>query len=799
MRLYFAFMALTLIHAITLAQELSQTVRGTISDIDTESPLYGATVVIVGSDPLIGAVADEEGKFRIDQVPVGRVSLSISYLGYESKSVADIMVSSGKEVVLELRLQESILDMKAVIIKANKNQNKGEALNEMAILSAQSISPEQSKRYAGGFNDPSRILSNVAGVTNSQNGENDIIVRGNSPKYIQWRLEGMEITNPTHFADQNAVKGGISALNNDLLTTSDFYTGAFSAEYGNVLSGVYDVKLRAGNNENFEAAFGFGLLGTDLTLEGPFKKGYGGSFLINYRYSAIGLASDLGLIAIDGILTYQDMAFKVVLPTKRFGVFSAFGLGGLSGFDIEDVNPQFQSTPGQASGIDQVTEDYLKDNFLINSGLSHTITLNGQSYLKTLLSYSSTGLDEDIFQRTNLGEARFQSFEGNLRRSTYSASVNYSNKISKRNRLLVGSKYSLIDYRLNQYQGTNADQELRNLTDFKEDIDYWQNYVTLRHRLNQDMTLVLGVHNMNVLFNNKHTLESRVAWRWKVNTNGTVSAGYGEHSSMESVPNYFAKVESESGNIEEPNRDLDLLRARHFIIGYERRLSENLMAKAEVYYQHLYDLPVENVDSSFYSTINEGNEFRYTDLVNEGEGKNYGVELTLECFFNKDYYFLLNGSAYQSKYTPLDGKERNTLYNGNYLLNALIGREVSGLGKKKNRTLALNAKFFYAGGQKHVPLLRDPSGALAVDPDAGLFRDFDKAYENSLEDVFQVDFTASYTIDKKKATHEIFLSFVNLTNSMANLSEYYDESEEGSVGHITQFGTFPNLMYRVYF
>ena len=102
---------------------------------------------------------------------------------------------------------------------------------------------------------------------------------------VQWRLEGTEITNPTHFADQNGIQGGVSALNNSLLATSDFSTGAFSAEYGDVLSGVYDVKLRNGNNQKYETSLGIGVQGSDITLEGPFKKGYGGSFLFNYRYS----------------------------------------------------------------------------------------------------------------------------------------------------------------------------------------------------------------------------------------------------------------------------------------------------------------------------------------------------------------------------------------------------------------------------------------------------------------------------------------------------------------------------------
>jgi hypothetical protein len=280
--------------AWALGQQLTQTLRGTLVDTDSNAPLIGATIIISGSDPIIGTVTDADGKFRFENIPTGRIILQLSYMGYEPKVIPDIILNSGKEVVLNLNMQESAVIMKELIVTASKN--KGEAINEMAMVSARSISAEETNRYAGGFNDPSRIMSNFAGVTNTQDGSNDIIVRGNAPKYIQWRLEGVEITNPNHFADQGSVSGSVSTLNNNLLATSDFFTGAFSPEYGDVLSGVYDVKLRAGNNEKFESVLGIGLIGTDITLEGPLKKGYGGSFLVNYRYSTATLLDKLGMI-----------------------------------------------------------------------------------------------------------------------------------------------------------------------------------------------------------------------------------------------------------------------------------------------------------------------------------------------------------------------------------------------------------------------------------------------------------------------------------------------------------------------
>ncbi len=809
-RLSLTTLLIAIFATVTFSQNLTQTVRGTIIDTDSKLPLIGAQIVILGTDPLVGTNTDVDGKFRLENIPLGRIALQLSYVGFEDKTIPNIVVNSGKEVVLNLTMEESFETLSEVVVIANKN--KGAALNDMSLISARSVSIEQTERYAGSFNDPSRILSNFAGVTNTQDGSNDIIVRGNSPKYIQWRLEGLEITNPNHFADQNSVSGGISALNANLLASSDFYTGAFSPEYGDVLSGVYDVNMRAGNNEKFESTFGFGLLGTDFTFEGPFKKGYGGSFLVNYRYSTISLVNDIGLADIGGLLKFQDASFKIVLPTKNIGTFSLFGLGGKSSFFLEDVKPDLWDTPGDASSRPDIIEDYDKGSILANLGVKHVMPINDNSYIKTSLSYSSNNIDDDVleskttkiydeqddFLRDSILSTKVN-YQGRLKNSAYRGAITYNNKLNAKNKIQIGTKYSLFDYDNNQSRLQENGTTRFAVVDFKENMSTVRNFISWKHRLNEDITIVSGIQNMNVLLNNKSTFEPRLAVKWKLNNTSSLNAGYGKHSTMESIHNYFTKVELDDGSVVEPNKDLGLLKAHHFVLGYEKRFTKNLMIKAEVYYQDLYDLPVENSDTSYYATINEGIDYRYVDLVNEGTGKNYGIELTLERFLANNYYFLLNGSLYNSKYKSLEGRERNTQYNGNYLANFLVGKEFQGLGKKKNQSLSLNGKIFYGGGKRIVPLLRDGQGGLAVDPENNNYWDFEKAYENKLEDVYQITISASYKWNKPKSTHEIFMNLDNVTNTKGNVSEYYDESEPNSTGHLTQFGFFPNLMYRVNF
>ncbi|HLO58529.1 MAG TPA: TonB-dependent receptor [Bacteroidales bacterium] len=801
---------LTLLTTWAFSQKFTQTVRGTVIDNDNKLPLIGVIVTLPASNPQVAAATDVNGNFRLEKVPVGRISLQLNYVGYDGLTLSNIEVNSGKEVVLEITMKESIIKIDDVVVKAYRK--KGEAINDMALLSSKSISTEQTKRYTGGMEDPARVVSSFAGVTSSPDGSSDIIVRGNSPKYMQWRLDGIEIPSPYHMDDQNASMGALTALNNNLLSTSDFYTGAFSSEYGNVLSNVMDVKLRSGNNEKMEATCGIGILGTDLTLEGPFKKGYGGSYLINYRYSTVSLMKKIGLVDVDGVVNYQDATFKVLLPTKKVGTFSFFGLGGLSGFSMDNIKLGAFTTPGSPAENANVIKDYDKSAFLANFGINHTLTVNNNSFVKTSLSYSGNGFDDDIYSAELIktydnegvlsGDSainRHQSFESRVMNSAIRGAISYSNKINAKNKIQVGIKYTLNHFDYNQNIYNNQSAAMINVTDFRKSGGLLNSYINWKSSINDKITLVAGLHSMNVLINNKYTLEPRIAVNWKLGNTGSVHAGYGKHSTMESVHNYFTKIQQPDGTTTEPNKNLGLLKSDHFVVGYEKRFGTNLLAKVEAYYQNLYNLPVENLDTSYYATINEGIDYRYVALVNKGIGKNYGVEFTLERFFDDNYYFLINATLYDSKYKSLEGIWRNTQYNSRYLVNLLCGKEFKNIGHKQNKTLAVNAKVFLGGGKKYIPLLRDAQGNVSVDPSHNKFWDYKKAYDNKLDNIYYVNLSVSYKINRSHATHEIFVDMMNLTNNQARLSEYYDESKQGKVGYLKQMYFIPNIMYRIYF
>ncbi|MGZ4049464.1 MAG: carboxypeptidase-like regulatory domain-containing protein, partial [Bacteroidia bacterium] len=310
--------------------QITQIVRGKITDKEIGTGLPGVIVQLKNST--IAAVSDINGNYKLLNVPTGRHSFLFTYTGYESVPVNDVIVTSGKEMILNIEMEERATEMAEVEVKASIDTN---VVNTMQPANMKTFSIEETERYAGSRSDPARMAANFAGIQGTDDSRNDIVVRGNSPAGLLWRLEEIDIPNPNHFAVPGSAGGPQTIINDKYLANSQFYTGAFPANYGNALGGVFDLKMRNGNNEKHERTFQFGLLGTELALEGPISKESGATYLITYRYSSLALFSkvhfNIGTSAVPG---YQDMGLRLNFPTKKAGVFSFSSIGGLSDVKI---------------------------------------------------------------------------------------------------------------------------------------------------------------------------------------------------------------------------------------------------------------------------------------------------------------------------------------------------------------------------------------------------------------------------------------------------------------------------------
>ena len=783
LRALLAFIILVLIalSGELMAQANTQAIRGTILDADTRQPLIGATVVIAGSDPIMGATTDFDGRFIINEVPTGRVDLQIRMVGFEEQRMANLLLTSAKELVLEVRMQESVAQLKEFEVKAP--ERKGELRNDMATVSARRISVEETSRIAGGINDPARMVSSFPGVAGDPSGNNTVVVRGNSPKGVQWRLEGVEIPNPNHFSDDGSTGGPINVLNSDMIDDSEFYTGAFTAEYGNVYSAVFDMRLRNGNDRKREYTLKAGVLGTDLTAEGPIPGTNGGSYLANYRYSTLALLDGAGIVDYGGVPRYTDAAFKVRLPSADYGTIALYGLGGRSAIVDEDLG---------------VKEDTLFSRAEFGSrmgviGISHTKTLGEKSFIYTNVSMSGNGSGTDYTESPVPGETPLElRHKDDLAKWTLRLSSTVNTRINAHHKLRSGIIVSNERFRMYANSWDPDRQRMVLNLDRTGSANTMQAFTNWKWRWNEQWTLTSGVHVLYFDLNKAASVEPRLALRYQVRPDRAFTLGAGLHSKTEGLMTYLAQDVDPDGAVVRPNEGLGLTRAAHVVAGFEQQVAEDMQLKAEVYYQHLYDLPVENDPTSAFTVNNMAEWFTNKALVNAGTGYNRGVEVSLEKFFTRGYHYMITASYIESRYKALDGAWHNSRFNLGPVGNVLAGKEWKLGPEAKDRTLMAGFRYSLQGGQYYTPI--DLASSIA----AGTEKEGSPAWSEKAGAVHKLDIVASYRVGRPKVSHEFKLDVQNVLNAATPVYYYYNDRTQ-RIDHVPQLALLPVMQYTLRF
>ncbi|WP_425636291.1 TonB-dependent receptor [Algoriphagus yeomjeoni] len=761
------------------AQQLTQTIRGTVIDQITKAPMPGATVMIIGSDPVVGTTTDLAGDFKITNLPLGAYSLKISFMGFREIIFPNVQLNSGKEVVLTIPLVEDITQIDEFVVTAI---DKERTINDMIQVSGRTFSVEEARKFAAAVNDPGRMALSFSGVTSTDDGNNNISIRGNSPNGLLWRMEGIEIPNPNHFVNPGTSGGGVSILSSQLLANSDFLTGAFPAEYGNALSGVFDLSLRKGNNENQEFTLQAGFLGLDVATEGPIAKNYKGSYLINYRYSTLSMLSKIGLPLGDFVTNFQDLSFNVYLPTGPKSTITLFGFGGLSDQNGDALT---DSLEWESEG------DRYGGTFFSNSGavgIKHSFILNEANFLQTtvLASGNSLGTSENRLDDNLQFEDRFYE---NYSNSKITLSSVLNTKFSAKANLRSGFYVNQLYYNLREDSFEEESQRLETNINSKGNTQSIQAFSQLNYRASERLTINVGLHYLQLLLNDSKSIEPRFSASYALDEKQRLSVGYGLHSQVQPLGTYFAEQEVD-GQITLPNEDLDLSKSHHFVLGYDRSLTPYLRMKVETYYQHLFNIPIKNGEDESYSIINQQWTFATDPLVNEGFGKNYGVEVTLEQFTHNDLYFLLSTSLYNSQYITNENVWRNTAYNGNFNVTLTAGKEYV---LKKNRVFGINLRTIYSGGLRDTPI----DLAASIEKGEGVYIE-DQLYSEKSPNYFRADLRFSLKKNKPKSTRTWALDIQNATNRKNVYGEYF-EPMENKIKTSYQAPLIPILSYRVEF
>jgi len=702
-------------------------------------------------------------------------------MGYEPSFISELEVGSGKEVVVNVGLSESSVKLDEVVVKAF--QDKKEPLNSMAIISSRQINMEEAHRFAGGFDDPAHLASSYAGVAENMN-SNGIVIRGNAPKGLLWRMEGLEISNPSHFANMTSFGGGgITALSSQMLASSDFYTGAFPAEFGNALSGVFDIKLRSGNRDKREHAVQVGIMGIDLTSEGPYKKGKGSTYLFNYRYSLFALLEPI-MPENAGLIKYQDLNFKTDLPAKKAGVFSIWGIastdysGARVTKDIEDWE------------YDEDHEDADGRTYMGALGVTHKLIIGKRSLLNSSMALSGNGLTWNIKQMDTQKELHpYNNIENYSWKYSLSSYLNHKFGAKHTNR--TGVTVHLINYDMLIQEAPVFTQPLASVVDDKGSSELIQAFLQSRFDLSEKVKINAGIHLQYFTLNNKYVIEPRLGISWNFQPTHTLSYGYGNHSRLEMLFLYLGQQPGENGFIQ-PNKNLDFTKSHHYVVGYDWSVSEKMNFRAETFYQYLYSVPVQPGTS--YSMINvDQNWFINDALTNDGSGENYGLDLTLERYMNNGYYYMVTASVFKANYIGGDNIVRSSRYDKGYVINLLGGKEWKVGRGTKNNTIGVNGKFSMIGGDRITPV-DEAATHLAKE----VIYDETRAFEDSKANVFYLHFTFNYRRNKKK--HASIWSF-QILNALGSpeLFGYKYNYKYNTIDKDQQTIILPNISYKIVF
>lgn len=762
-------------------QESYQTVRGRVTDQQSGKGL--AMVSIQISNTEAGTTTDSLGYFAIARVPLGRVSIEATHVGYDPARLFNIVVEAGKEAVVDIELLEKIgVSEKSVIVTGRREKL---AARQMATVSAMEFNAEDTRRFAGSRNDVARMASNFAGVNSLNDGSNDIIIRGNSPLGLLWRLEGVDIPNPNHFGSLGATGGPVGMLNNNVIGQSTFYTGAFPARFGNATAGVFDLSLRSGNNNKREFTGQVGFNGLELGAEGPFSKKSKASYLMYYRYSIPGLISSLGVDVGTGaaVPAYQDISFKLDLPTKKAGQFTLFGMGGTSHIDFKGElkdTANFYNDPysnlynGTKTGVAG-----MKHTYFFNNTTSYTLTLAATG---TNVTTRQDSLDAERIAHKNYRQ------NGNEWR--YLASFVVNKKFSASDRLTAGITADQLHYNYSDSL-RNADYGFIPFAVAQNHTQLLRGFAQWQHRFGPRLTVNTGVYSQHLALNSNTSVEGRLGIRYSLPAAGALTLAYGKHSQMQTLMSYF--YETRVGNqYIQTNRNLDFTQSHHIVAGWEKAFRNNWKYKLEAYTQLLRKVPVEQRLSD-WSALNIGAGYGSgleDSLVNKGTGTNYGLELTVEKPFADGYYALATISVFDSKYKGSNGVTHNTVFNGNYVANALAGKEwrIAGM-----HTIGADLKVVTAGGRRFTPIDE------AASKMAGRVIYYEsRSFEEKTRAYFRFDFKLTYRMNNKGFMQEFFVDFQNVTNHKNIFNQWYD-SRSGRIRTQNQLGFWPNFNYRIQF
>ena len=723
---------------------------GRILDDQDQQPLEGATVIIEGTS--FGVVTDEDGYFVFENIPTKSYNLTISFLGYRTKTIYNVILKSFGTPTIQVLLEESSDELEEIILVQSPFRTTRET-----PLSTQTFSAVEIETYPGGNNDITKVVQSMPGISPSIGGfRNDIIIRGGAPNESVYYLDGIEIPNINHFSTQGSAGGPLGLLNVSFIREVTLSSSAFGAEYDNPLSGVLSFEQREGNSKRLAGNFRFGATEAGITLEGPlFKKKENKSakttFLFSVRRSYLQFLFELLDLPIRP--DYWDYQWKINHKINKYNSLIFLGLGSIDDFSLRSpkvFDPNIQASIEQAPIIKQRTitaglswkKKYKDGNGLMTTSLSTNRLGNIFSRFRDNISQSNVVFENDSYEwetKIRLKSVRYFDDWKTVIGTNFQNSI-YSNKTKNvLYDLNYNTKIKFLKFGLYaRGERTFLNDRLDFSIGFRMDSDSFSEGSSLTDNFSPRLS-----------FSYKLKPDNRFKWNLSI----------GRYYKM---PTYtMLGYKDNNGNY--LNKESKYTRSDHYVTGFEYNSSNSSRITIEGFYKRYSQYPVSLIDN--VSLANKGGGFEVLGnepISSDGKGKTYGIETLYQQKLNKNFYGVFAYTFFYSRFTSIEGEYLPSVWDSRHLIS------FSG-GYKLKKNWEISARWRFSGKTPFVPV--NINATLVSYPE--IILDYQKLGTVKLNTFNQADIRFDKKWNLKKLSFNLYFQIENfLVQSIPFPKEY---------------------------
>ena len=684
-------------------------------------------------------ISNNKGECTFTNVPKGAWQL----IAYKNNRYTNFSIILNSDSTIVAFLNSKTISTQEVIIQAKK-----EVLNSNQGVFTLDI--EKTKQYPASMDDPNRLISNSPSTTITDDNYNFIVVRGNTPTSLIYKVNGIEVPAPNHFATFGSTGGSLSMFKTDAISSLSLYTSAFSAEHGNALAGIFDLKLKDGNKDKRKLKIQVGVVGLGLNSDGPILKNNKHSYLVSYRYSSLGLLKAID-IQFDNtpLPTYQDFQYNINLQSKFWSMIKIWSLFG------------YNTTVKKESYVKTTTNYMFLQGINLCKNINCKLTLN----IDALFATNTSKINEKYKTENNVNIG----YNENVFREQLTLTYQKNEKFNTS----FGFIHSLKNYKYGLNSVFINSKYIENTSDEVNVFQFYNNYnISLFKQFNTEF----GVQSIYTTVINRISIDPRLKLKYNLNEKVEIGLSSGFYTKLEPIYIY-----------NDQNKGLGYSKSKSINLGFNFKLTKSSNFKTEVYYEYLYQIPIGVYGTGISSNSSYINIYSVstgdTQLENNASGYNKGVEFLFEKYIDNEYFVMLNSSFFESKYRENDSDMwRNSRFNLRYNLNLVLGKTIQLNNKSK---LGISGRVSANGGQYF-------EAVNLVDSKKYYRTKYEKDLTQRAAPYSKIDFQLSYLHNYEKCSIEYKLDIMNVLNTKNMLNQYYD-IETGTIKNTYMLGLVPLL------